>query len=53
MYVLGLTTMGESAAALFWNGELVHAAEEERFSRTKHHIAFPTKPCDPASPAQA
>ena len=41
MYVLGLTTMGESAAALFWNGELVHAAEEERFSRTKHHIGFP------------
>ncbi len=41
MYVLGLTTMGESAAALFWNGELVHAVEEERFSRTKHHIGFP------------
>ena len=41
MYVLGLTTMGESAAALFWNGEIVHAAEEERFSRTKHHIGFP------------
>jgi len=41
MYVLGLTTMGESAAALFWNGELIHAAEEERFSRTKHHIGFP------------
>ena len=41
MYVLGLTTMGEAAAALFWNGELVHAAEEERFSRTKHHIGFP------------
>ena len=41
MYVLGLTTMGESAAALFWNGELVHAAEEERFSRKKHHIGFP------------
>lgn len=41
MYVLGLTTMGESAAALFWNGELVHAAEEERFSRTKHHVGFP------------
>jgi carbamoyltransferase len=41
MYVLGVTTMGESAAALFWNGELVHAAEEERFSRQKHHIGFP------------
>ncbi len=41
MYVLGLTTMGEAAAALFWNGELVHAAEEERFSRKKHHVGFP------------
>lgn len=41
MYVLGLATMGEAAAALFWNGELVHAAEEERFSRTKHHVGFP------------
>jgi carbamoyltransferase len=41
MYVLGLATMGEAAAALFWNGELVHAAEEERFSRRKHHVGFP------------
>jgi carbamoyltransferase len=41
MYVLGLTTMGEAAAALFWNGDLVHAAEEERFSRKKHHVGFP------------
>ncbi len=41
MYVLGLTTMGEAAAALLWNGELVHAAEEERFSRKKHHVGFP------------
>jgi carbamoyltransferase len=41
MYVLGLTTMGEAAAALLWNGELIHAAEEERFSRRKHHVGFP------------
>jgi carbamoyltransferase len=41
MYVLGLATMGEAAAALFWNGELVHAVEEERFSRRKHHVGFP------------
>jgi carbamoyltransferase len=41
MYVLGLTTMGEAAAALLWNGELIHAAEEERFSRKKHHVGFP------------
>jgi len=43
MYVLGLATMGEAAAALFRDGELVAAAEEERFSRVKHHIGFPYK----------
>jgi carbamoyltransferase len=41
MYVLGLATMGEAAAALLRDGELVAAAEEERFSRVKHHIGFP------------
>ncbi|MDD5543133.1 MAG: carbamoyltransferase C-terminal domain-containing protein [Acidobacteriia bacterium] len=41
MYILGLTTMGESAAALLRDGQLVAAAEEERFSRKKHHIGFP------------
>src|SRR2546422_6283041 len=41
MYILGLTTMGEAAASLLKDGELVAAAEEERFSRTKHHIGFP------------
>lgn len=43
MYVLGLTTMGDSAAALFKDGELVAAAEEERFSRIKHHVGFPNE----------
>src|SRR6185312_437938 len=43
MYVLGLTTMGDSAAALVKDGELIAAAEEERFSRVKHHIGFPHK----------
>jgi carbamoyltransferase len=33
--------MGEAAAALLWNGEIVHAVEEERFSRRKHHVGFP------------
>lgn len=41
MYILGLTTMGESAAALLRDGEIVAAAEEERFSRQKHHTGFP------------
>src|SRR5262249_34798818 len=41
MYILGLTTLGDAAAALICNGELVAAAEEERFSRIKHHSGFP------------
>ncbi|HXU73736.1 MAG TPA: carbamoyltransferase [Polyangia bacterium] len=41
MYLLGLTTMGESSAALVKDGEIVACAEEERFSRQKHHIGFP------------
>jgi carbamoyltransferase len=41
MYVLGLTTLGDSAATLIHDGEIVAAAEEERFSRRKHHSGFP------------
>jgi carbamoyltransferase len=41
MYLLGLTTMGESSAALVKDGEIIACAEEERFSRKKHHIGFP------------
>jgi len=41
MYILGLTTLGDSAAALIKDGELVAAVEEERFSRVKHHSGFP------------
>ena len=41
MYILGLTTLGDSAASLIKDGELVAAAEEERFSRKKHHSGFP------------
>lgn len=41
MHVLGLTTMGEAAAALLRDDEIVACAEEERFSRQKHHIGFP------------
>ncbi|MFN0084196.1 MAG: carbamoyltransferase [Blastocatellia bacterium] len=41
MHILGLTTLGDSAVALIRNGELIAAAEEERFSRVKHHSGFP------------
>ncbi|MCS6817710.1 MAG: carbamoyltransferase [Acidobacteriota bacterium] len=41
MYILGLATMGEAAAALLRDGELIAAVEEERFSRIKHHVGFP------------
>ena len=41
MYILGLTTLGNAAATLIRDGELVAAAEEERFSRIKLHIGFP------------
>jgi carbamoyltransferase len=43
MYILGLTTLGDSAAALIKDGQLIAAAEEERFSRVKHHSGFPYK----------
>ncbi|MEJ7783491.1 MAG: carbamoyltransferase C-terminal domain-containing protein [Solirubrobacteraceae bacterium] len=41
MYILGLTTMGNAAAALICDGTVVAAAEEERFSRIKQHVGFP------------
>jgi len=43
MYILGLTTLGDSAATLIKDGEMVAAIEEERFSRKKHHSGFPYK----------
>lgn len=39
--ILGLTTMGDAAATLLVDGEIVAAVEEERFSRQKHHSGFP------------
>lgn len=41
VYLLGLTTLGDSAATILRDGEVVAAAEEERFSRIKHHSGFP------------
>src|SRR3954451_11675410 len=43
MYILGLTTLGDAAAAIIKDGQLIAAAEEERFSRKKHHSGFPFK----------
>ncbi|MBD0371751.1 MAG: carbamoyltransferase [Pyrinomonadaceae bacterium] len=41
MYILGLTTLGDSAATLICDGEIVAAVEEERFTRIKHYSGFP------------
>jgi carbamoyltransferase len=41
MYVLGISRVHDSAAALVRDGEIVAFAEEERFSRTKHDGRFP------------
>ncbi|REJ75482.1 MAG: carbamoyltransferase [Acidobacteria bacterium] len=43
MYILGLTTLGDSAASLIKDGVPIACAEEERFSRRKHHSGFPFK----------
>lgn len=43
-YVLGLNAFhGDSAAALFADGNLLAAAEEERFRRIKHWAGFPSE----------
>jgi carbamoyltransferase len=42
-YVLGISAFyHDSAAALLRDGELIAAAQEERFSRIKHDSGFPT-----------
>jgi carbamoyltransferase len=42
MYILGISCFyHDSAAALLKDGEIVAAAEEERFSRIKHDQSFP------------
>jgi carbamoyltransferase len=43
MYILGVSCYyHDAAAALLRDGELVAAAEEERFTRKKHDFGFPT-----------
>ena len=42
MYILGISCYyHDSAACLLKNGQVIVAAEEERFSRLKHDSSFP------------
>src|SRR5215218_5074184 len=42
MYILGINAYhGDAAAAIIRDGELIAAAEEERFNRRKHCAGFP------------
>ncbi len=44
VYILGLSAYyHDSAACLLRDGEIVAAAQEERFTRKRHDAAFPTK----------
>ena len=44
MYILGISAFyHDSAACLIRNGEIVAAAQEERFTRKKHDPSFPRK----------
>ncbi len=43
MYILGISAYyHDSAAALIKDGQIIAAAQEERFTRIKHDAAFPT-----------
>ena len=47
MNILGISAYyHDSAAVLLVNGEIIAAAQEERFSRKKHDSSFPTKSID-------
>lgn len=42
MYILGISAFyHDSAACLIYNGEIIAAAQEERFTRKKHDDSFP------------
>jgi carbamoyltransferase len=43
MYVLGISRIHDSAAALVRDGEIIAFSEEERFTRVKHDGGFPTR----------
>ncbi len=42
MIILGINNMHDAAAVIVVDGQVVAAAEEERFTRKKHYIGFPT-----------
>ena len=43
MYILGISAFyHDSAACLVKNGEIISAAQEERFTRKKHDHSFPS-----------
>jgi carbamoyltransferase len=43
MYILGISSFyHDAAAAILYNGELIAAAQEERFTRKKHDASFPS-----------
>ena len=47
MYILGISCYyHDSAAAIIKDGQLIAAADEERFSRVKHDNSFPKKAID-------
>jgi carbamoyltransferase len=47
MYILGISAFyHDSAAAILKDGEIIAAAQEERFSRKKHDAGFPSKAVD-------
>ena len=47
MYILGISAFyHDSAACLIRNGEIIAAAQEERFSRIKHDPSFPSSAID-------
>ncbi len=41
MLILGINNMHDASATLVADGRVIAAAEEERFTRKKHHIGFP------------
>src|SRR5882757_3796159 len=44
MYILGLNAYhADSSAAIFKDGKIIAATEEERFRRVKHWAGFPSK----------
>ena len=46
-YVLGISAFyHDSAAALIIDGNIISAAQEERFSRIKHDYSYPEKSID-------